>query len=295
MLNEAVFGIDRRRTLPALSRRTLASQRRDKARADARRPALQRHFHEFLRSGDRPGGVGRSRSRGLESGARAQSLLRTSPDFERPACEERANRRAEYRMRSTKPRPAARSSSSASPVAFRRCAKTRLRCCAAKSSEKAQRRRRSLRPVRRVRRRTAAALETRTAENPAAWPLPSEVHGPAAGGEIAAGENSRLQRLSISMPAAAAWRARSVIRKITSMSRAYRRAAPVPAAARARTASTVVVAAGTSCRHQIHDFTAKAPIHPAVLLRSLMPPDEHRRASRSRRCSSPSSPAASRA
>jgi Fe-S oxidoreductase len=33
---------------------------------------------------------------------------------------------------------------------------------------------------------------------------------------------------------------------------------------------TVVVAAGTSCRHQIHDFTGVAAIHPAVLLQSLL-------------------------
>jgi Fe-S oxidoreductase len=31
-----------------------------------------------------------------------------------------------------------------------------------------------------------------------------------------------------------------------------------------------VVAAGTSCRHQIHDFTSTAAVHPAVLLQSLL-------------------------
>ena len=36
-------------------------------------------------------------------------------------------------------------------------------------------------------------------------------------------------------------------------------------------ANTVVVAAGTSCRHQIHDFTGVEAVHPAVLLRSLLP------------------------
>jgi len=39
---------------------------------------------------------------------------------------------------------------------------------------------------------------------------------------------------------------------------------------RAKDAATAVVAAGTSCRHQIHDFTGEQAIHPAVLLRSLM-------------------------
>jgi Fe-S oxidoreductase len=41
-------------------------------------------------------------------------------------------------------------------------------------------------------------------------------------------------------------------------------------AVRARDENTVVVAAGTSCRHQIHDFTGAEAVHPAVLLRSLL-------------------------
>jgi FAD/FMN-containing dehydrogenase/Fe-S oxidoreductase len=41
-------------------------------------------------------------------------------------------------------------------------------------------------------------------------------------------------------------------------------------AVRARGEGTVVVAAGTSCRHQIHDFTEVEAVHPAVLLRSLL-------------------------
>ena len=41
-------------------------------------------------------------------------------------------------------------------------------------------------------------------------------------------------------------------------------------AVRARAPETVVVAAGTSCRHQVHDFTGVTPVHPAILLRSLL-------------------------
>jgi FAD/FMN-containing dehydrogenase/Fe-S oxidoreductase len=41
-------------------------------------------------------------------------------------------------------------------------------------------------------------------------------------------------------------------------------------AVRNRAPGTVVVAAGTSCRHQIHDFTSADAVHPAVLLRSLL-------------------------
>jgi Fe-S oxidoreductase len=39
---------------------------------------------------------------------------------------------------------------------------------------------------------------------------------------------------------------------------------------REKEASTVLVAAGTSCRHQILDFTGERAMHPAVLLRSLL-------------------------
>jgi Fe-S oxidoreductase len=39
---------------------------------------------------------------------------------------------------------------------------------------------------------------------------------------------------------------------------------------RAKDPSSAVVAAGTSCRHQIHDFTNETAVHPAVLLQSLI-------------------------
>jgi Fe-S oxidoreductase len=41
-------------------------------------------------------------------------------------------------------------------------------------------------------------------------------------------------------------------------------------AVRARAAGAVVVAAGTSCRHQLLEFTGVEAVHPAVLLRSLL-------------------------
>ncbi len=41
-------------------------------------------------------------------------------------------------------------------------------------------------------------------------------------------------------------------------------------AARARDARSVLVAAGTSCRHQVHDLAGATAMHPAVLLRSLL-------------------------
>ena len=41
-------------------------------------------------------------------------------------------------------------------------------------------------------------------------------------------------------------------------------------AIRGKGEDAVVVAAGTSCRHQIHDFTGETAVHPATLLRSLL-------------------------
>ena len=41
-------------------------------------------------------------------------------------------------------------------------------------------------------------------------------------------------------------------------------------AVRAKGAGTVVVAAGTSCRHQVREFTGVEAVHPAVFLRSLL-------------------------
>jgi Fe-S oxidoreductase len=41
-------------------------------------------------------------------------------------------------------------------------------------------------------------------------------------------------------------------------------------AVRGKKPGTVVVAAGTSCRHQVKDFTGERAVHPAVLLRSLL-------------------------
>jgi hypothetical protein len=41
-------------------------------------------------------------------------------------------------------------------------------------------------------------------------------------------------------------------------------------AIRRKPEGAVVVAAGTSCRHQINDFTGETAMHPAVLLESLL-------------------------
>jgi Fe-S oxidoreductase len=41
-------------------------------------------------------------------------------------------------------------------------------------------------------------------------------------------------------------------------------------AVRNKPPGTVVVAAGTSCRHQIADFTGESAMHPAVLIAGLL-------------------------
>ncbi len=48
-------------------------------------------------------------------------------------------------------------------------------------------------------------------------------------------------------------------------------------AARAMTPGSVLVAAGTSCRHQVADFAGVTAVHPAVLLRSLLHPEKDTR------------------
>jgi Fe-S oxidoreductase len=48
-------------------------------------------------------------------------------------------------------------------------------------------------------------------------------------------------------------------------------------AARAMTPDSVLVAGGTSCRHQVADFAGVKAVHPAVLLRSLLQPDHNTR------------------
>jgi Fe-S oxidoreductase len=42
-------------------------------------------------------------------------------------------------------------------------------------------------------------------------------------------------------------------------------------AVRAKEPGAIVVAAGTSCRHQVREFTGVDAVHPASLLRSLLP------------------------
>jgi Fe-S oxidoreductase len=60
------------------------------------------------------------------------------------------------------------------------------------------------------------------------------------------------------------------------VSRAIAERKLVPAA-RAMAPGSVLVAAGTSCRHQVADFAGVTAVHPAVLLRSLLRPEKDTR------------------
>ena len=64
------------------------------------------------------------------------------------------------------------------------------------------------------------------------------------------------------------------VREHYDISRAIGEQALLPAV-RSRPAGAAVVAAGTSCRHQIHDFTSAGALHPVMLLASLLERSAH--------------------
>ena len=190
--------------------------------------------------------------------------------------EARALARQERRRAVRRRRRAASRSSFSSRAACPRCARTRRRCFAARRSagrsvvadacvlfeEYLEREWQAG--------RVPLKLTAGPVDRAAARPLSSEVDGTAGAGARAARRASRRARSSTSTPAAAAWPARSATRRTTTMSR--ERSASEAAARRARDdgADDVLVAAGTSCRHQVAHFAGVAALHPAVLLRSLL-------------------------
>ena len=80
----------------------------------------------------------------------------------------------------------------------------------------------------------------------------------------------RAPRSPISMPAAAAWPARSAIAAITTRCRRPSASGSCCRPRGALPAGGVLAAAGTSCRHQVAHFTGVQATHPAVLIRSLL-------------------------
>ena len=89
-------------------------------------------------------------------------------------------------------------------------------------------------------------------------------------GERLAVEDSRHDGRRRSTQAAAAWLARGDTHVTTSTSRAPSVSASCFPLSDQRATGTIVAAAGTSCRHQLRDFTGVEAVHPAVLLQSLL-------------------------
>ena len=114
--------------------------------------------------------------------------------------------------------------------------------------------------------RVATAAQAGPDDDPAARPLPSEVDGAASRRPRRCSRAFPARRSSISTPAAAAWPARSATPASTTTSRARSASASSSPPCASKPDGAVVVAAGTSCRHQIDDFTGETAVHPAVLL-----------------------------
>ena len=138
-LNESIFGIDRRRSLPQWSARTLTQIAAARSTAQRRRPSFQRHVYELLQSRDRRGGDGRASKPAASTSGCAERVLRPPAHLQRLLRQSHATRRRE---RGQTLRPGAkreRSSSSASQAASLPCEKMRRHSSEATSSEKPRR------------------------------------------------------------------------------------------------------------------------------------------------------------
>ena len=243
----------------AVQRRTLADARAARRR---RRATPLLFVDTFTNYYDPEIGVAaldvlRSRRRSAPALA-PQRLLRPAADLEGPARRRARSWRERNAERCTPTPPPAGRSCSASRAACRPCARTRRRCCAARRGarrEAVARRERAVRGVRRPRSAHACRCEPGPTRDPAARPLPSEVDGAGA---------RRPRRCCRAFPGATVVDLDAgccgmagsfgYARDHYEVSRAIGERQLFPAV-RAAAEGTVVVAAGTSCRHQIHDFT----------------------------------------
>ena len=271
-LNERLLGIDRRRRLPQFQRRTLrapwrqpAPEPRTRCSSTTPSPTTTTRRSALPRSSARSAPV-------FAPALAPQPLLRPAADFEGPARRGPRPGGAEHRSAvSPTPPPAGR-------IVF--CEPSCL--SAVREDAPALLRGESRRQAEAVASVSvlfeefaaplvgAPAAEAGPGLDPAARPLSSEVDGAGGAREGAAVPASRRDAWSISMPAAAAWRARSATRATTTTSRAPSANASCFPAVRSKADGSVVVAAGTSCRHQIADFTGETAVHPAVLLGLLL-------------------------
>ena len=100
--------------------------------------------------------------------------------------------------------------------------------------------------------------------------LSSEGHGPAWRRPRRCSAGYPARRWSISMPAVAAWPDPSAMRANISTCRVPSESGGCCRPRGASADGAVLVAGGTSCRHQVADFTGVRALHPAELIRSII-------------------------
>ena len=259
----AAVGIDRRRHCRRSGRASTLSRRLAAAADDAPAPRavlFADTFTEYVEPGDRRGGARRARRAGLGARAGAARLLRTSADLAGPARARRdAQAAANVRRAATTPRPRGRPIVFVEPSclsAVREDAPALLRGDGARAGA-----RRWPAPAvlfeEYLERELAAGraslqLQRRAGQRCCCTPhCHQRSMGLAAPATALLRAHSRRARSPISTPAAAAWPARSATRRDHyDVSRAIGERKLLPAA-RALAPGAVLVAAGTSCRHQV--------------------------------------------
>jgi FAD/FMN-containing dehydrogenase len=236
---------------------------------------VHRHVHQLQPARDRPGGGRRARSRrNRQPGSCRMSAAADRSSLR--ACSRRrvrSHRRTPTSCSTRLPRELA--SCSWSPAAFLPFAKTRRRSCAARHSA-----RHGWSPTRACCSRTISSANGQggDAVDPAAGGPSDRARARALSPE---GDGAAAVRASAARPDSVVHRRRSrrgLLRDgrfVRLRARALRRVAPdwraaVAAGRAGHETRRVLVAAGTSCRHQVEHFAGVKAVHPAALLRSLL-------------------------
>ena len=271
-LNEKLLDIDRRRTLPAWKRQTFArwfAQARIGAAPDTSRHAVQRHVHQPLRSRDRHRGGGSAATRRLRVNVVrpgccgrpliSQGLLADAREhaekvvdglfpiaergekilFCEPSCLSAVKEDAPSLLRGDR---AAQSRGGGRSAA----------CCSTN-----------------LPRRLDLPLRAASREHSAARPLSPEIDGPAAGDSLRCSRGFRRRR---GRSGCRLLRHGGLVRLFRGITM-FRRPSRIGICCLPREAmkpGDVLVAPGTSCRHQVADLGGVAAVHPAVLIRSLL-------------------------
>ncbi len=279
LANEALLGLDRRRTLPAWTRRTLRGRLARRDRALTRGAAVLCSTTPSPNYYEPEIGVAAVEvldRRRRSAAARAARLLRPSADLAGPARRGAATAGANGRGAVSTPRRAVRPSSSSSRAACRRSARTRRHCCAAGAANARRRWPAAACSSRSSRSRSGrpGARRCRCAPDPP----PSLLHG-ALSSEVDGPGRRRRARCCARIPGRHGHRPRRRLlrhgRLVRLHARALRRLAPdrraqLLPAARALGGHAVLVAAGISCRHQVARLRRGRRPPPGGLLRSLL-------------------------